>query len=195
MRSRFSTLASFRAQVVASVSPLARTRTSMVMRSSTVYRPVTTRSTASARSAISASARKPTWPRLTPSRGVRAGRASSAARSSVPSPPSTISTSASSAAAELAGTTSTPGTPISSASGSMTRTVKPASRNRWITSRALSTAGSRPVWAVISTVRFALSMVHSARPAGTTGDLPRRHARSRRRDRPPGPARGPSRAR
>ena len=60
----------------------------MVIRSSTAYsrchHPVDGRRPGRPRSA---SARKPTWPRLTPSSGAGAGRASSAARSSVPSPP------------------------------------------------------------------------------------------------------------
>ena len=64
--------------------------------------PVTSRATGSA------SARKPTWPRLTPSSGVPAGRASSAARSSVPSPPSAITSAAPCAAAASFGTTTVP---------------------------------------------------------------------------------------
>ena len=65
----------------------------MVIRSSTSYARVTTRSTTLSRSSRSASARKPTRPRLTPSIGTPEARANSAPRSSVPSPPSTISSS------------------------------------------------------------------------------------------------------
>ena len=73
MRARaiFSTLASLSAQVVAVTAPSCRTDTSIVIRSSTVYPCSTTWSTAPARSSGSVSARKPTWPRLTPSRGAR----------------------------------------------------------------------------------------------------------------------------
>ncbi len=91
MRSRdaFSTDASLSAQSVCTTRPSLRTRTSSVIRSSTSYSRVTTRSTTLSRSSRSASARKPTRPRLTPSIGTPEARANSAPRSRVPSPPST----------------------------------------------------------------------------------------------------------
>src|SRR5690349_3346675 len=93
-RAPFSTDTSLSAQDRAISSPSHSAVTSTVSRSSTVYAPTTTSRTARSRLSSSASARKPTRPRLMPSSGAPAGRATSAARSTVPSPPSanTIST-------------------------------------------------------------------------------------------------------
>ena len=79
--------------------PSTSTTTSRVIRSST--RPARgrrPRSRPRRRSSRSASARKPTWPRLTPSSGTSRCRASSAPRRIVPSPPSTTTSSQPSAA-------------------------------------------------------------------------------------------------
>ena len=75
----------------------------------------------------SASARKPTWPRLTPSSGVPHSRASSAARRIVPSPPITTTTSQSAAAPAWGLTTSTSGrsSASSAASSSSSRSLMP----------------------------------------------------------------------
>ena len=74
------------------------TSASTVTRSSTAYAQWTIASTVASSAFGSASARKPTWPRLTPSIGTPAGRASSAARRNVPSPPRVSATSAPAAA-------------------------------------------------------------------------------------------------
>ena len=152
-RATFSTLASFSAQVVAVTVPFCRTVTSTVIRCSTVYRRLITRSMTSGRSSCSASARKPTWPRFTPSSGTPAGLVISATRSSVPSPPRTITISVSRAASGVARTTSAPGQRNSSASVSTIRTEIPAASSMPTTSRALPVAAARPVCAITSTVR------------------------------------------
>ena len=119
MRSRapFSTVASFSAHVRAISAPSARATTSTVIRASTAYCRSMSLSTVSASPSTSASARKPTCPRLTPSSGVPAGRANSAARSRDPSPPKTITSSAPSAASGPGATTVIPGQAMRSALG------------------------------------------------------------------------------
>ncbi|CAM5740061.1 hypothetical protein SHIRM173S_05570 [Streptomyces hirsutus] len=76
----FCTAASFSAQSVCTMVPFWCTTTSTVIRSSTSYALLTTRSTTLSRSSRSASARKPTLPRFTPSIGTPEARANSARR-------------------------------------------------------------------------------------------------------------------
>ena len=180
--------------------PFCRTVTSTVIRCSTVYRRLITRSMTSGRSSCSASARKPTWPRFTPSSGTPADLVISATRSSVPSPPSTIAISASRAASGVARTTSAPGQRSSSASASTIRTEIPADSSMPTTSRALPTAAARPVCAITSTVRGPLTGVPQRRlgpappgPAGARhgaarGSTPRCRRPGQRAGRDPGHA-------
>ncbi len=157
------------------------TTTSTVMRSSTSYALVTTRSTTLSRSSRSASARKPTRPRLTPSIGTPEARANSAPRSSVPSPPSTISSSHPSRHSGVASLTSSTlsgsGRWAAAASASSTRTPSPERSSPWTTSSALRMAAGRPVWASRKTVRVRFCV--NAAP-------PPLHGRRR-----PGPVRAP----
>ena len=107
-------------------------------------------STVSSMSSRSASARKPTWPRLTPSSGAPVPRDTSAPRRIVPSPPSTQTSSHPSAAASPSSTRVTPGcwarlTAV--ASSRWTTTSMPAACRRSTTAVATSWASWRRGWA------------------------------------------------
>lgn len=162
----FCTAASLSAQSRCTTAPSLCTRTSMVIRSSTSYARVTTRSTTLSRSSRSASARKPTRPRLTPSIGTPEARAKAAPRSSVPSPPSTISSSQPFSAPDVAsGTVSTAGgSGRSAASVASTRTPRPLRSSPCTTSSALRIAAGLPVCASRKTVRFSAPASPPASP-------------------------------
>ena len=102
----------------------------------------------------SASARKPTWPRLTPSSGTPAGRASSAARRNVPSPPSTSTISHPRRPSAVDGATVGACRPASAASSAqhphLEAGVRAASADG---PRASATIRPRPVCATTSTGR------------------------------------------
>ena len=159
-RAAFSTLASFSAQVVAVTSPFARTVTSIVIRCSIRYFPSTTRSTASDRSSGSASARKPTWPRLTPSSGTPAGpgQLGRAQQGAVAADHQHHLRAARRPGTRPARPRLAAG-PRSAASGSRTRTVTPAAVSRSTTRRATRTPAGRPVCATTSMVRFDFTVV------------------------------------
>src|SRR6478735_4647312 len=158
MRSRlaFSMAASFKAQVCQIFWPRTQTWTSMVMRSSTVYSRLAIHSTVWARSARSLSARKPTWPRFTPSSGTSTSRTSSAARRMVPSPPSTMTSSTSGSWMWSwrisTGWSMAPKKPSMSASSDFCMTGMMPEAWSWAhASQAAFRDSSRPVWASTST--------------------------------------------
>src|SRR6476661_6023125 len=154
--------ASLRAQVCQIFWPRTQTWTSMVIRSSTVYSRLAIHSTVWARSARSLSARKPTWPRFTPSSGTSTSRTSSAARRMVPSPPRTM-TSSTSGSWTWSWSTSTgwarcpKNRSMSSSSDSCITGTMPDACSRAQASQAAFSDSSRPVWARTSTrllIRF-----------------------------------------
>ena len=149
-RAAFSMDTSLTANEVQITSPWSRSVTSMVKRSSTVYVRFTTCSTMLSISAASASARNPTWPRFTPSRGVSEVITFSAPRRIVPSPPSTsISSTSPVCSANWPGATPTTVASCNrafrmSASASGTIAVMPAADSRSMMPAAVSTASRRP---------------------------------------------------
>ena len=160
----FSTLTSFNAQSVCTRLLSCQTSTSIAMRSSTVYSPLTIRSTVSPRSLSSDSARNPTCPRFTPTSGIVVRRTISAARRIDPSPPSTTPSSIS-MSGTLSCTTCT-GTGSAQFSVRVSRSerfmtgVSPARYSCVHAWRAASRASLRPVWANTRILRLSASAMY-----------------------------------